>query len=57
MPALGLGIAAVSQSWVIIREKTFSYNLNKITGSFYKKLHISCPTGLTLHIILFDGNM
>ena len=26
-----------------------------VSGSFYQKLHISCPTGLTLHIILFDG--
>ena len=27
-----------------------------IVGSFYKKLHISCPTGLNDHIIIFDGN-
>ena len=27
-----------------------------IGGSFYKKLHISCPTGLNDHIIIFDGN-
>ena len=46
--------------WLKINEifSFFCLNQNNSSahGSFYKKLHISCPTGLNDHIIIFDGN-